>query len=309
LAPLRIGHLSTFYHTAVLLMADKETVEKMGRDIEWRLFGTGPAIVNAFERQELDLAYIGLPPAAIGIDRGVRIRCIAGGHIEGTVISAKGKYGGFPEIDDLGEILRQVRGMKIGVPGKGSIHDVILTECLDRFRLRREVDVLNFQWADQVTEAIVKEEVAAAFGTPALAVAVRRFAGGRVLYPPARLWPHNPSYGIIADDRLLQGEAAIIEKFLALHEEATNLLRTDPVGSARIISGYVGFIDAEFVLDTLMISPKYCAQLSREYIASTMEFLGVMKKLGYIKGEIVEAEIFDASFIGRVHPAGHHYEA
>jgi NitT/TauT family transport system substrate-binding protein len=307
LGPLRIGHLSTFYHTAVLLMADRETVEKMGRDIEWRLFGTGPAIVHAFERRELDLAYIGLPPAVIGIDRRVPIRCIAGGHIEGTVVSAKDKYGGFPEIDDFREILMQFRGKKIGVPGKGSIHDVILTEYLDRFRLGGEVEVRNFQWADQVTEAVVKDEVAAAFGTPALAVAIRRFAGGRVLYPPARIWPHNPSYGIIADDRLLQGEADIIEKFLALHEEATELLRTAPAYAAGTISAYVGFIDAEFVLDTLMISPKYCAQLSREYIASTMEFVGTMKRLGYVKGDIGESEIFDASFIDKVHPAGHHY--
>jgi NitT/TauT family transport system substrate-binding protein len=307
LGPLRIGHLSTFYHTAVLLMADGETVGKVGRDIEWRLFGTGPAVVNAFEQGELDLAYIGLPPAVIGIDRGVRIRCIAGGHIEGTVISAKDRYGGFPEIEDLGEILRQFRGMKIGVPGKGSIHDVILTACLDRFRLQREVEVLNFQWADEVTEAVVKDKVAAAFGTPALAVAVRRFAGGRVLYPPARIWPHNPSYGIIADDRMLQGNTETIEKFLTVHEEATELLRTDPACAADIISAYVGFIDAEFALETLTISPKYCAQLSSEFMGSTMEFVEMMKRLGYVKGDVGQAEIFDTSFIGRVHPAGHHY--
>jgi NitT/TauT family transport system substrate-binding protein len=288
-------------------MADGETAAKTGRDIEWRLFGTGPAIVNAFEREELDLAYIGLPPAVIGIDRGVGIRCIAGGHVEGTVISAKGNYRGFPEMQDLGEILKQFRGMKIGVPGRGSIHDVILSECLDRFYLRPEIEVVNFQWADQVTEAVVKDEVAAAIGTPALAVAVMRFAGGRLLYPPTRLWPHNPSYGIIADERLLRGDAAIIERFLTLHEEASVLLRTAPGAAARIISAYVGFIDAEFVLETLMISPKYCAQLSREYVASTMEFVVAMKRLGYIKGDIGRDDIFDPSFISRVHPAGHHY--
>ncbi len=306
--PLRIGHLSTFYHTAVLLMADRKTAVKLGRDIEWRLFGTGPAIVDAFERNELDLAYIGLPPAVIGIDRGVRLRCVAGGHIEGTVISGKRKYAGFPEKEDLGAILRQFRGMKIGVPGRGSIHDVILSECLDRFHLRTEIEVVNFRWADQVTEAVVKEEVAAAIGTPALAVAVGRFAGGRILYPPCMLWPHNPSYGIIAGHLFVREEAGIIEEFLALHEAATVLLRTDPAAASRIISAYVGFIDAEFVLDTLMISPKYCAQLSAEYMASTMEFVKAMKRLGYVKGDIAEAEIFDASIIGRVHPPGHHYE-
>jgi NitT/TauT family transport system substrate-binding protein len=82
-----IGHLSTFYHTAIILMANEDTDARLGCRIEWRLFGTGPAIVNAFEKGDIDLAYIGLPPAIIGIERGVNIICIAGGHIEGTVIA------------------------------------------------------------------------------------------------------------------------------------------------------------------------------------------------------------------------------
>jgi NitT/TauT family transport system substrate-binding protein len=305
--PLRIGHLSTFYHTAILLMADPDSGRKLGREIQWRLFGTGPAIVNAFERKELDLAYIGLPPAMIGIDRGVGIRCVAGGHIEGTVLSAKGKYRSFPEIDDLGEIMKQFRGLRIGVPGTGSIHDVILKDCLARFRLLDEIEVVNFQWADQVTEAIVREEVSAAIGTPALAIAVTRFAAGRVLYPPSKLWPYNPSYGIVADEDLIRREGGTIERFLALHEEATGLLRTEPARAARIISGFIGFIDEDFVLDTLRISPKYCAQLTDEYIASTMKFVKTMRKLGYMRNDIRASEIFDMTFIRNVHPSGHHY--
>jgi NitT/TauT family transport system substrate-binding protein len=305
--PLRIGHLSTFYHTAVLLMADDRTAAKLGRAVEWKLFGTGPAIVDAFEKGGLDLAYIGLPPAIIGMDRGVSLRCVAGGHIEGTVFSGKTKYAGFPEMKDLGQVLGQFRGMKLGVPGKGSIHDVILSDCLDRFHLRNEVEVVNFQWADLATEAVVKEEVAAAIGTPALAVAVKRFAGGRVLYPPSLLWPHNPSYGIVAGERLIREEPGTIEAFLELHEAATALLRNEPAEASRIISGYVGFIDAGFVHDTLMLSPKYCAQLSDEYMASTMKFVGAMRKLGYIRGDIAATAIFDTSFIARVHPEGHHY--
>ncbi len=305
---LRIGHLSTFYHTAILLMADEESSRRLGGEAEWRLFGTGPAIVNAFERKELDLAYIGLPPALIGIDRGIGIRCVAGGHIEGTVLSAKGGYSGFPEIEDLGDVMKQFRGLRIGVPGRGSIHDVILTDCLKRFHLLGEIEVVNFQWADQVTEAVVRDEVSAAIGTPALAVAVARFAGGRVLYPPSKIWPCNPSYGIVADEGLIRRDGGTIERFLALHEEATTLLRTKPAEAARIISGYVGFIDADFVLDTLRISPKYCAQLSDEYIASTMKFVETMKELGYIKKDIHAAEIFETAFIRSVHPPGHHYE-
>jgi NitT/TauT family transport system substrate-binding protein len=308
LAALRIGHLSTFYHTAVLLMANGETTRRIGADIEWTLFGTGPAIVNAFEKKEIDLAYIGLPPATIGIDRGVNITCIAGGHIEGTVLSAKACYAGFPEMKEPSDILGQFRGLKIGVPGRGSIHDVILMEYLDRYGLGGDIEVVNFQWADLITEAIVKDKVAAAVGTPALAVAVTRFAGGRVIYPPSRLWPYNPSYGILADRDFLNRRKEEAELFLELHEEATSFLREDPAGAAAVISDYVGFIDRQFVFDTLQLSPKYCAQLTDDYIAASMQFVKVLRKLGYISREIPQTEIFDVTLIRKVHPAKDHYK-
>src|SRR5574340_558499 len=132
---IRIGHLSTFYHTAILLMARQGLEKTLGAEADWRLFGTGPAIMQAFSRGELDLAYIGLPPAIIGMDQGIEVRCVAGGHMEGTVMCGKDRWKGHPEEKDLGVILAQFRGMTVGVPGKGSIHDVILRDCLVRHGL------------------------------------------------------------------------------------------------------------------------------------------------------------------------------
>lgn len=304
---IRIGHLSTFYHTAMVLMARNDNGLRLGGQVEWRLFGTGPAIVGAFEKGELDLAYIGLPPAIIGIEHGAGIVCIAGGHMEGTVISAKKRYQGSPEITELREILRQFVGLRIGVPGTGSIHDVILRECIERSGLDHDIEVVNFAWSDQVLEALVKDEVAAAVGTPALAVAVCRYAEGTILYPPSQLWPHNPSYGILAARDFLAREKEIAEKFLVLHKEASSFLRSSPAEAARLIARYVGFIDEEFVLDTLKVSPKYCAQISEEYSNSTMEFVGVLKRLGYISRRLSEHEIFDPSLINKIHPEKDHY--
>ncbi|HET6365436.1 MAG TPA: ABC transporter substrate-binding protein [Nitrospirota bacterium] len=304
---IRIGHLSTFYHTAILLMANSDTDSRVGAEIEWKLMGTGPAIMKAFGRGELDMAYIGLPPAIIGIDQGIKVTCVAGGHVEGTVMAGKAQWTGFPETKDLGMILRQFRGHRIGVPGKGSIHDVILFDCIERFGLEREIEIINYPWADLVTEAVVKDEVSAALGTPALAVAIKRFAGGRLLYPPSRLWPDNPSYGIIVDTGYLERETATVEKFLGLHEEATEFIRRRPADAARLIADYVGIVDEHFVLDTLMLSPKYCAQLTEGYLKSTMKFVTVLKKLGYIGSEITQEKIFSPYLIARIHPERDHY--
>jgi NitT/TauT family transport system substrate-binding protein len=305
---LRIGHLSTFYHTAILLMARKDIFSRLGIEAEWTLMGTGPAIMKAFGRGELDLAYIGLPPAIIAMEQGSPVVCIAGGHMEGTVMAGKSRWLGFPETDDLGAILGQFEGMAIGVPGNGSIHDVILKDTIARYASNRNILVRNYPWADLVTEAVATEEVAAAFGTPALAIAIKHFANGKILYPAAKLWPNNPSYGIIADRAFLSAHRETTERFLIAHEEAEAVLRNDPAAAAQAIADHVAVIDREFVLETLRVSPKYCAQLTTKYISSTMAFVNALKKLGYIKRQLDKDEIFDTSLIAKTHPKKDHYE-
>jgi NitT/TauT family transport system substrate-binding protein len=288
-------------------MARGDADARLDAGIEWKLMGTGPAIMKAFEQGELDLAYIGLPPAIIGMDKGINVICVAGGHMEGTVMAGKARWMGFPEAGDLGSVLRQFQGLTIGVPGKGSIHDVILKACIEQHGLTGEVGIVNYPWADLVTEAVVHDEVAAAFGTPALAVAIKRYAGGKILYPASGLWPNNPSYGIVADRGFLQREQKRVMKFLKLHEEATALIRNEPANAARMIADFVAVVDQEFVLSTLMVSPKYCTTLTKDYIASTMRFVPVLKKLGYIRSDIGQERIFSTGLIERVHPEKDHY--
>ena len=157
--------------------------------------------------------------------------------MEGTVMAGKSRWLGFPETDDLGAILGQFEGMTIGVPGNGSIHDVILKETINRYASNRNILVKNYPWADLVTEAVATEEVAAAFGTPALAIAIKHFAGGRILYPAAKLWPDNPSYGIIADRPFLSAHRETIEKFLIAHEEAEDGPQERPCSCCAIDRG------------------------------------------------------------------------
>jgi NitT/TauT family transport system substrate-binding protein len=288
-------------------MAQGDADARLGAEIEWNLMGTGPAILKAFQQKELDLAYVGMPPAIIGMSKGVNVICIAGGHMEGTVLAGGPDADGFPATRDLGVILRQFQGLAIGVPGTGSIHDVILRDCIERYGLNTQIKVLNFPWADQVTEAVVRHDVAAAVGTPALAVAISRFAGGKILYPPSLLWQNNPSYGIVVDSGFLSRERGIIERFLALHEEATAFIRREPRKAAHLIADFVNVVDEQFVLDTFAVSPKYCAGLTDDYVESTMKFVPVLRKLGYIQQEIDEDRIFSREIIDRVHPENGHY--
>ncbi|MCK5559448.1 MAG: ABC transporter substrate-binding protein [Thermoplasmata archaeon] len=307
-AELRIGYLSTIYHTSFLLRSTC-SIEKMGLDTKWVLFGGGPAIVEAFAKRELDIGYIGLPPVMIGIDKGIGIKCIAGGHIEGTVFIGKNNYQSLVELgNDNNAFFEQFRGSKIGAPPAGSIHDVILRFYINKIGMDDEIIIKNFDWADFIPGAILNDELEAAVGTPPLAVLCARTFNSKILMPPDTLWPYNPSYGIVTSTDIIEVFPKLLEEFLKLHEEATQQLMTKADWAAEKVSKIVKVVDHEFILQSFELSPKYCASLPEKYIDSTLAFIPILKKLKYIDKDLGKSDIFDLRFINKLHQTQPHYD-
>ena len=302
---INIGHLSTLYHTSFILMGT-DWLEKSGIKATWKLFASGPDIVKAFADKEIDIGYIGLPPAIIGIDRGVPIICVAGGHVEGTVLIARKEYMTLSELMDIKTIMQQFEGKIIGSPPKGSIHDVIINNIINETKL--DIKVKNFPWTDFVLEALIDRDIDAAVGTPSLVTAAARACEAKIIIPPHQLWKDNPSYGIIIRKELMKNPDFIM-RFLQLHEKASNFIRKEPRKAASMVSRLVGIVDEDFVFDAYGISPKYCSMLSSGFVSSTMDFVPVLHRLKYISRIISENEIFDFSFINTVHKEPQHYDS
>lgn len=278
-------------------------------EAEWELFPTGPAMMEAFRRGRLDVGYIGLPPAMIGIARGVPVRCVAGGHMEGTVLIGPPDAKTLQDAGgSLATTLAQFRGGAVGTPTGGSIHDVIVRHLLRKEGLEEEVEVKNFVQADLIPDALDEGDLVGAAGTPALAVAGKHWVGSRLLVPPAALWPHNPSYGLVARTEFIDDAPAALEAFLHAHEEATHFIRTRPREAATLTAGVVAIIDEGFVHETYRISPKYCGALPPVYIEATMAFVPPLRELGYLARPLEADEVFDTRFLARVHPEPAHYE-
>jgi NitT/TauT family transport system substrate-binding protein len=281
-------------------------LEKAGISATWKLFASGPDIVKAFENREIDIGYIGLPPAIIGIDRGVPIICVAGGHTEGTALIARKEYRTLSEKGDLESVMRQFEGKIIGSPPKGSIHDVIINNIINEAKLN--IRVKNFPWTDFVLEALIDRDIDAAVGTPSLATAAARACEAKIIIPPNRLWKNNPSYGIVIRKELMKSPE-IIMRFLELHEKASNFIRKEPKKAARMVSTLTGIVDEDFVLKSYGISPKYCSMLSSGFVTSTMDFVPVLHRLKYISRIISKNEIFEFGFINTVHKEPQHYDS
>ena len=292
------------YHTSHIIKAEVWIEKVLNITPEWKLFPTGPAMVEAFASGSIDIGYIGLPPAMIGIEKGIAIKCVAGGHVEGTVMIASDNFQSFDVLHDIDQVLKQFKDKIIGTPTRGSIHDVIIRNLIDE--RGKNIEVKNFSWADLIPEAIDNEEIAGAVGTPPLAVISAQECAAKIVIPPHKLWSYNPSYGIVVRKELFSRKT-LLEDFLKLHERACNLIREKPEEAASIISDAVKVVDSSFVIKVFKISPKYCASLPESYIDSTMAFVAVLNKLGYIKNALAEEDIFDSSTINKIHPKPDHY--
>ncbi len=300
---IKIGHLSTVYHTSFILMGT-DWLDKEGIHANWKLFASGPDIVKAFANKEIDMGYIGLPPAIIGIDHGIPIICVAGGHVEGTVLIAQKEYSTFDDQKNFKTVLSQFEGKIIGSPPKGSIHDCIIRNALEEAGL--DVKVKNYAWTDFVLEALADREIDAAVGTPSLAVAAARACGAKIIVAPHSLWPDNPSYGIVIRKELMR-YPGVVSGFLEAHEKASDLIRTRATDAAKIVAELTGIVDEDFVLDAYRVSPKYCAALSSGFVEATLAFVPVLRRLGYISRSLSEKDIFERGFIDQVHKETPHY--
>jgi NitT/TauT family transport system substrate-binding protein len=305
---LRIGHLSTAYHTAFILMGGRWIEKQLKVDEEWTLFPTGPAMIQAFKQKALDIGYIGLPPAMIGMGQGLDIKCVGGGHVEGTVLTA---LPGYQTIDKAGSVeatLAQFRGKTIGTPSQGSIHDVIIRKLVTDAGLTDSVTIQNFTWADFILEAMEDKEVVGGCGTPPLAVLAAKYLQAPLVLPAHVIWPYNPSYGIVATQATIDAHPDLVEGFLRIHEDACNLIRLQPEKAAKQVAQEVAIVGADFLEQVFRVSPKYCASLPPQYIDSTLAFVPVLQKMGYIAKSLTQAEVFDLHLIEKVHPEPQHYD-
>jgi NitT/TauT family transport system substrate-binding protein len=98
-----------------------------------------------------------------------------------------------------------------------------------------------------------------------------------------------------------------LEGFLKLHEEACNLIRRKPRKAAETVAKAIGIVDKNFILEVFKVSPKYCASLPKEYVDSTLAFVPVLQKMGYISKPLSKVDIFRTDIIERIHKEKPHY--
>lgn len=117
--PVRVGYLvgAELHQTSVPIHKEKHILEDAGFEVMWREFIAGPFVMQHFAGGDVDVAYLGIPPAMISRGAGVKIKVVSSLHLDGSSLVVK------PGITKLS----QLDGRNVGTPGVGSIQDAMLS--------------------------------------------------------------------------------------------------------------------------------------------------------------------------------------
>lgn len=216
---------------------EKELGEELGVTVEWKQFKSGAYAVNAMLGGSVDIAWVGSPPAAVAISKGVPADVIWVLDLVGTAEGLAARAN-ITSVQDL-------IGQKIGV-SFGSTTQYSLMKTLEHYNVSpNQVELLNMG-ATESLSAFVRGDIAAAYvENPSLGEIVK--AGGKVLvysgdvakwgYPTMDLLMVRRDYG--------KQHPEVVARFLKILAEVTNEAIKDPADTSETLSAFLSISKQE----------------------------------------------------------------
>lgn len=280
----RVGYMPNLTHAPALYGIESGLFEAALRGegrLEVKAFTAGPSVVEALFAGELDIAFLGPNPAlnAYAVSRGEALRIVSGSTEGGAQLIV------LPEIRSAEDL----RGKRLATPALANTQDIaartwLRAQGLEVGKGHEEVEVIPIPPVE-VMRLLAQGEVAGAWMPEPWASRLVVESGGRVLLDEASLWPGGrfPTTVVAASVPALQKRRALIERFLAAHDEAIVRLENDP--SARKVVSRRIEQDVGFVLPAAVIDRAYGKlAFSEELLPDTLAILAERAvELGYMR--------------------------
>lgn len=269
---VRIG-----YHPALCLIQiytaiDRGVMEEYGIEYEFIEFATGGGVVEAFAAGDIDVGYLGGPPAMLGILQDIPIKIVAAAHTEGSAIIVK-KGAGINTIADL-------NGKKIGEPGLPSIQSVIIRGTLMDNEI--DADLIEMKPA-LMPESLRAGAIDAYIAWPPFNTQSILGGWGEALVTPENLWPGNPCCIIAAREEFMENHPDTLKNLLYISQLMSIWSMAHPYEAAVSANNLLGF-NITVSEASLRFAPNYdlVPPDPEKWNASLVRFVDTLYDLEYI---------------------------
>lgn len=216
-ASVRMGYLlGDIHQLAVPVALEKGYFAQEGLNVSLvGPFAAGPALMKAFAAGELDIGYVGTPPALTHAAKGVEIQILASVNNEGSALIVRR---GVSRTEDL-------KGKTVAIPMVGSIQDVLLRMILSRSGMSyKDLNVVEVRPPDMPAQLEVGRLDGFIAWEPYCAQAV--ISGtGRILASSNDIWPGHPCCVLVASRSFIANQPSVVEKIVRIHVRATRFIQ------------------------------------------------------------------------------------
>jgi ABC-type nitrate/sulfonate/bicarbonate transport system substrate-binding protein len=295
--PIRIGHQSAVAMRAVFMEATGYAARTMGVPVSFSLMASGPATVQAFAQEQLDIAYLGPVPALIGIDKGVALQVVAAAHWYGY--SLVGQAGQVKTLDELGgdrkAAAKQFQGKIVGAFAKGSTQDVICRHFFSEAGMTegRDYTIRNYSGPD----AIQLLRAGAVFGFVEffenVAIAVQE--GYVPIVQGAQLWPGLDNV-IVVRRGFLDGNRDLVRRFLAVDADVAEFQTAYPAEYARLSAPALKMTEDD-AIRRVGYDTHYCPSPTDAAMNAVYDLVPTMRAMGYMTSDPDRAAVTDLDIV------------
>jgi NitT/TauT family transport system substrate-binding protein len=284
---LRLGYFANVTHAQALVGLAHGAFEKeLGTGVKLvpKLFGSGPAAIEALLADEVDMTYVGPSPAINGFIRseGKVLRVIAGA-VQGGAVFVRRSDVVLNQKDDFA-------GKRFASPQIGNTQDISLRTYLaemGHFTKERggTVEVLPMANADILTLFLRKQLDGAWVPEPWGAILVHR-AQGVILVDERNLWPDGKfaTTLLVASQKFLEARPEWAQRMVNAHVELTRWIQEHRQDVGTILNGEIAKYTRKRLDQAILSEALSRLDVTVDPLESSLEtFFERAKVLGYLK--------------------------
>lgn len=250
---VRLGYSANLTHATALVGVESGIFQDaLGPSpLDAKVFGAGPAAVEALFSGAVDAAYLGPIPAvnAHVQSRGEAIRIVSGATSGGALLVVR------PGIDGPADLA----GGKVASPQRGASQDVALRHWLEAHGLETDLqgggDVSVVPQDNARTlETFRAGEVDGGWVPEPWATRLVQEGGGKVLVDERTLWPEGRfvTTHLAVRARFLEEHPDAVRRLVEGQVRANDLLNTDPAGGRHLVDRAFARITGRGIADAVL---------------------------------------------------------
>jgi NitT/TauT family transport system substrate-binding protein len=305
-----VGYMPNLWFAQPFIIKGEGWDKKVGLDVQLHRFPGPPTQVQAFAAGQMDVIYNNIGSLLVLPDRGIAVRVVAASIKDDIFLAARPALMAYretlPAADAIQAFVRDKgRRVKISTNPKGTLSDLVLRYWLESaFGADYDscIEVVNTGSQDQFQHSILSGDVdAAAVFQPLYTVSRYKDPSLDIFLSPADMMTDQPGGVVAVRESFAAVHPDLVEKFVALHARATDLMRRDPERAARHIHAAIGDYIPYSVMETAVVftRDRFVAD-PHAMISSTRIIQDLMLREKYLRKPVDISTLYDTSFFDRV---------